>query len=838
MAKSRDLVRLLQRGGFELKKWASNCTAILECIPIEDQAINPIFSPNDDATLKILGVHWDPKTDTFGYHTNSDTTILTKRSVLSTIARLYDPIGVLGPVLLWAKGVMQELWIEKSEWDSPLTPPLMLKWRQFLDELSLLSQVSIPRHINTRHITEIQLVGFADASQRGYAASVFLRIADNTGNFHVYFITCKTKIAPLKISQIDVTLTIPRLELCAALLLARLMSHRLKLLQDVISIDKVRAWTDSSIVLAWLTREQKQFKIFVTNRIAKIQSLLPKCEWAHVSSSANPADPASRGMLPKDLLACSLHLEGPEFLRRDDTGWPTLVPTEMTLPSNILPEVKKSVQCILHVSEAEDNWLLRFSSLPRMLRIIGYCLRFIDRARQRATLTGSISQAEHTRSMHIVIKYTQRAYYSDLYKQILKHLDIVPATIAQLAPFLDHVGIIRVGGRLKHAQLDNGARHPILLPQKCHLTELIIQYYHRILLHSGARTVLSMISRQYWIISGRAAVRRAVYSCVSCSKYRASAPQPFMADLPVCRVTENRPFYNVGMDYGGPFIVKESRRRGSRTHKTYLALFICMAVKAVHLELVADFSTDSFLAALDRFTSRRGIPANIYTDCGTNYVGAAKQLKAVINASDTRQAVSARIQCSWHFNPPGALHFGGLWEAAIKSAKTHLRKVMGAQIYTMEELMTLVVRIECVLNSRPLQPLSNDPNDLEALTPGHFLIGQPLLAVPENNLIDVATNRLRRWQLIRQAFQSFWRRWSHEYLNTLQGRKKWFRQKENLALGDLVVIHLPNCSPMIWPLGRIIQVHPGPDEVVRVVTVRTAEGVFKRPTVKITKLPV
>ncbi|XP_008185551.1 uncharacterized protein LOC103310118 [Acyrthosiphon pisum] len=339
-------------------------------------------------------------------------------------------------------------------------------------------------------------------------------------------------------------------------------------------------------------------------------------------------------------------------------------------------------------------------------------------------------------------------------------------------------------------------------------------------------------------MSGRAAVRRTVYSCVPCSKYRASTPKPFMADLPASRVTANRPFYNVGMDYGGPFIVKESRRRGARTQKAYLALFICMAVKAVHLEIVTDLSTESFLAALDRFTSRRGVPANIYSDCGTNYVGAAKQIKTLLETNNARQAISSKIQCEWHFNPPAAPHFGGLWEAAIKSTKIHLKKVVGTQIYTVEELTTLAVRIEGVLNSRPLQPLSSDPNDLEALTPGHFLIGQPLLAIPEENVLDVATNRLRRWELIRQALQSFWRRWSHEYLQTLQGRKKWFRQAENLAVGDLVAIHTPNHPPMSWQLGRIIEVHPGPDNVIRVATIRTTDGILKRPVVKVTKLPV
>lgn len=198
--------------------------------------------------------------------------------------------------------------------------------------------------------------------------------------------------------------------------------------------------------------------------------------------------------------------------------------------------------------------------------------------------------------------------------------------MAQLALFIDQAGLIRVGGRLKRSNLNYRTKHPILIPQRCHFTELIIRHY-RLLLHGGTGVTLLMISQRYWIISGRAAVRRVVNTCGPCSKYRASNPQPFVADLYVARVTLQRPFYNVGMDYGGPFLVKESHRRGAQTYKAYMALFMCMAVKAVHLEIVSDLSTESFLAALDRVTSCRGIPANIYTDCGTNYVGAAKQIK-------------------------------------------------------------------------------------------------------------------------------------------------------------------------------------------------------------------
>jgi len=429
-------------------------------------------------------------------------------------------------------------------------------------------------------------------------------------------------------------------------------------------------------------------------------------------------------------------------------------------------------------------------------------------------------------------------YFSYLYKSLADPILVVkPNALAQLAPFVDPQNIIRVGGRLKFSTLEEEAKHPILLPKESHLSLLIIRHYHLNFLHGGPRLILSMIQRRFWILSGRDAVRKFIFSCVKCTRFRASCPQPFMADLPFTRVQQHRPFTHIGMDYGGPFIVKEGRRRNSKTSKAYLALFICMTTKAVHLEVVSDLSTDAFLAALDRFVARRGIPSLIQSDCGTNFVGAARQLKMLFANEDVQGVLQSHVPCQWKFNPPAAPHFGGIWEAAIKSAKLHLKKVIGIQTLTMEELTTLVVRVEGVLNSRPVLPVSNDPNDLSALTPGHFLIGQPILTVPEPDFIDRPINRLTRWQLIKQAHQRFWTRWSREYLQTLQGRQKWYVRNPSLAVGDMVVINSPIRPPMAWQMGRITEVHPGPDGVIRVATVKTTDGILKRPAVKLVKLP-
>ncbi|XP_060871447.1 uncharacterized protein LOC132945707 [Metopolophium dirhodum] len=620
---------------------------------------------------------------------------------------------------------------------------------------------------------------------------------------------------------------------------ARTLHHVHSVLSSEVPVSRLRAWSDSSVVLSWLTSDQKHFKIFVTNRVAKISQLLPGCMWSYVSTNDNPADPASRGLLPKSMLSSSIYWNGPDFLRLPEDQWPQsrFIP----LTPDQLPETRPNVITTLAVNVHPPSleFIDRFSSLGKMLRVLSYILRYLcHRLRRQPVRVGPITFTERERSLSIAVQRTQQVYFSDLRKMLKSESMISPPSLAQLAPYVDEKGIIRVGGRLRFASASQDAKHPILLPRSSHLTELIIRHYHLSFLHGGSKLVLSMLSQKFWILSGRAAVRRVIFSCVPCTRHKAVRPQPMMADLPSYRVQPHRPFSHVGMDYGGPFFVKEHRRRNAQSVKVYLALFICMSVKAVHLEIVSDLSTEAFLAALDRFVARRGIPSNIYSDCGTNYVGAARQLKTLFRDAKVQDRLSSHLTCAWHFNPPAAPHFGGIWEAGIKSTKYHFKHAIGQQVLTYEEFLTLTTRIEGILNSRPITPTSSDPHDLSALTPGHFLIGQPLQALPEPDLTDVQINRLNRWQLIRQCHQSYWKRWSREYLSTLQGRHKWFKSSPNLTIGDMVIVEAPSRPPTEWRLGRVTEVHPGSDEVVRVVSVRTQDGVYKRPVVKLVRLPV
>ncbi|XP_033361819.1 uncharacterized protein LOC117240071 [Bombus vosnesenskii] len=349
---------------------------------------------------------------------------------------------------------------------------------------------------------------------------------------------------------------------------------------------------------------------------------------------------------------------------------------------------------------------------------------------------------------------------------------------------------------------------------------------------------------RYWPIDGRSQVWRTLRRCVRCCRANPPPVEYLMGDLPEARITESRPFTNVGIDYCGPFYIKERRDRNRRKIKTYAAIFVCLATKAVHIELVSDLTTDAFLAALRRFISRRGHCATILTDNGTNFVGANRELqelRTLLQSDDHQDRVQNFLtdrQIQWRFNPPNSPHFGGLWEAAVKAFKRHLIRVVGTELLTFEHFNTLVIEIEAILNSRPLTPISSDPKDPPVLTPGHFLIGDTLTRLRERDFRTVPSGRLSSWQRIHQIKQHFWSRWYREYLNELTRRSKWDKGKHNIHEGTVVILREDNVPSMQWPLGRVIKVHPGADGIIRTATVQTATSILDRGVKRLVPLPI
>lgn len=312
-----------------------------------------------------------------------------------------------------------------------------------------------------------------------------------------------------------------------------------------------------------------------------------------------------------------------------------------------------------------------------------------------------------------------------------------------------------------------------------------------------------------------------------------------MGQLPKARVTPAKGFQRTGVDYCGPFYLKARSGRCKTVVKGYVAVFVCMTTKAVHLELVSDLTSEAFIAALTRFTSRRGRVQELYSDNGTTFHGADKELTNAIkswkklSAEDTFQGFNIK----WSFIPPIAPHHGGLWEAAVKSAKNHLKRVVGDQWLTFEELATVLASVEACLNSRPVIRASDDNSDNLALTPGDLLgTGSPVTPLSRDHSMT-PVGHLKRWKLLERLKQDFWYRWQHEYLDQMLARSKWKIDQRNAAVNDIVLVRADNTPPTQWPLGRIIKTYPGPDGLVRSVDVRAKGKVYRRPIVKLVLVP-
>lgn len=834
-----QLIQMLASAGFNLRKWASNSKELLESIDPDLHSSSASMSIDIDETIKTLGILWHPTSDVFIFKVNplSPEGILTKRTLLSTIAKTFDPLGWLSPITIKHKIIMQKLWKYQLEWDEKVPPDISCEWTELTEDMVFVKDIKIPRFLSTDSNNQFQLHGFSDASEKAYAAAIYFRSVSDIGQISVQLVISKTRVAPIKI------ISLPRLELCAALLLTKLMDFTCKALN--VPMLQTHFYSDSTIVLAWIGSHSSRWKTFVANRISKIQNLSSPTQWHHVPGNLNPADLATRGVTSSTLLTSSW-LCGPKFLHQ-----PTLVQPSTFIPplNKPVPEERScTVQSTATIRDSPETHPLftKFSSLTKLKRILALCLRFVYNCRNsQSKRTGFLKTDELHDAMLVLIKLVQSSEFNNESNALQNSKPLsCRSKILSLNPFLDDSGILRVGGRLRHANIAYGHKHPILLPKRHIFINLIVRQYHINLLHAGPQLVHSCIQEQFWIIGARDVIRHFIRKCLTCSKNKASVTNQMMGDLPSARVSPAPTFLRCGVDYAGPFQLKTAKGRGSKSFKAYIALFVCFTTRAIHLELVTDLSSDAFIAALKRFISRRGKCSDIYSDCGSNFVGAKRKLLEVEKLSKSKSynkninQYLSDIGINWHFNVPGAPHMGGLWEAGIKSTKYHLKRVVGETKLTYEEFATLLTQIEACLNSRPITALSNDPSDLSALTPGHFIIGRSLTSIPEPDYINSKISYLNRWQIIQKMLQQFWKRWHREYLCRLQQRPKWLLPTKNFQINDLCLIKEDNMPPTKWRMCRIIQLHPGLDDKVRVVTVKTSNGIFKRNISKLSQLPI
>ncbi|XP_043466286.1 uncharacterized protein LOC122501086 [Leptopilina heterotoma] len=797
-----ELIELLKLGGFKLRKWCSNDLELISSLP--DDLINIKLFSDPSLSIKTLGIQWNPRTDQLTYTISNilNYTRITKRSMLSQIAQLlYDLIGLLGPIIIKAKIFMQRLWQLKCDWDESVPPEIHTDWQNYRQDLNCLNDVTFQRLVVVDDATNVQLHGFCDASEAAYGACIYVRSQNAKNEIYVNLLCSKTRVAPLK------SITIPRLELCSAFLLANLLNFVKSIL--CLKIDAVHLWSDSTITLQWINTEPYLLKTFVANRVSQIREFTDPLDWKHVPTEQNPADFISRGQMPSEFIQNAMWITGPSWLGSSEEHWPC-----SPFNKNKVKSRKEKVE--LKNSETKVNMT-------------------------------HLSIEETQLAMKKILSLLQKQFFLREIKSLTNDESLHrSSSLTSLNPFLDKDGLLRVGGRLKNSTLSYNERYPIILPKSHHITILIIRFEHEINYHSGSQATLNAVRSNYWPINGMSTVKSVIKKCIICLRAKPTNQNYLMGNLPKERITQSRPFIVTGVDYCGPFFIKEKKHRNRGKVKAYISIFVCFATKACHIELVSDLTTETFIGCLKRFFARRGKSSTIFSDNGTNFVGAnnelTKTLRELLNSENHNEQVLTFLEnqgINWKFSPPNSPHFGGLWEAAVKSFKYLFIRTIGERLFSFEELSTFTAEIEAILNSRPITPLSSDPNDLRSLSPSHFLIGDSLMSVPEHDLSDIPENRLSNWQNIQRLKQCFWKRWYKEYLNQLNVRCKWQQSKEeNPEIGTMVILKEDNIPPLRWHLGRIIEIHPGDDSIVRVVTVRTTTGTYKRSVKRIVPLPI
>lgn len=829
----REVTETLKDGGFHITKWRTNGTREhLE------------FKETDQPS--VLGLFWDLEKDKFFYKIQSKEEkkqIWTKRKILSKIGKLYDPNGYLGPIIMRGKIIIQELWKNKMNWDEEVKGEIKGKWEEFNKDLENIHLISINRWFGTTKRDKIQIHGFCDASEKGYGAVLFSRIRQGD-KFKTEIIASKSRVAPLK------TLTIPRLELCAAHLLAKLIKSVIRNFEDKQQKIKIFAWSDSQVVYYWINKPTTiSLKIYVANRVNEIQEINNKfnIQWRWISTKENPADLISRGSTIINLKNELKWWHGPFWLHDINQNWPEQPKFYgmENLNQKYLKDIEKElkIKTILLTKIENDelkkgnfNLIDAYSNLNTLKRVMAYIFRAVKNFKNlKKKNVENLSLNEENEALDYFIRIDQQRSYPEEIKKAKNGSRIIYKGLVLIWDQSNK--FLRIDGRVVSKNLTKDEQFPILLDKEGAIVKLLVKDAHmQNNGHNATQWILQYLRKRYWVIALRNFVKGTLRKCPRCFRLKMKESNQLMSTLPNFRTTPQRAFSTTGIDYAGPVKIRFNLGRNPRTTKAWIAVFVCTVTRAIHLELVSDASTQAFIAALRRMIARRGQIRQIISDNGTNFVGANNFLKEINTRLTEEDSNSIERNCNikWIFTTPGAPHMGGIYESAVKTVKFHLIRIIGETLLTFEEYSTVLAQVEALVNSRPLCALNDDVTSFNALTPAHFLIGESLVQLPdEQDFRNTPMNRLTRWNVVQRITQDFWTRWHNEYIGTLINRKKWLIEQRNFKIDDLIIIKDENLPPLRWKMGRIVQLHTGNDGLVRSITIKTSNGFLKRPVVKI-----
>jgi hypothetical protein len=804
----QDADKIMSEAGMTLAKWTTNDSAILGS-GIEGEMSDYV---------KVLGVSWEREQDVFRFVGAQlpDPIRVTKRTVLSLIARVFDPLGFILPCTITARFLFQDVWRLGISWDEDLPQELQESFQRWLKGLEFLKEITIPRSYMTCPWSEcesdVELHAFGDASLKGYGACVYVRHKGTNGRVQCTLVRSCGRVAPIERK------TLPRLELLACLVTAQLLDSVIKALH--LPEVKYTCWSDSMVALGWIRSDPSKWRQWVANRVATIHALTNPAHWKHVRGIENPADIVSRGASAEVLVKSDLWWKGPQFLQQPEFKVQE-APTESTSSQEV--EIERKVSSVLVCTEVEPTFdIKRWSTLDKAFKVIAWVQRFIKRARKQTVDSGPITSVEYAGAKLIFLLEVQRVEFA---KEILllKAGKKVPSDskLAMLNPCLDDNGLLRVRGRIQLSELSYESKHPIILP-KGHALLLLLRFIHVSKKHAGVQSMITSVREEYEAFGLRQTAKTVKRYCIACQKVDSRACGEEAAPLPKVRVTRAPVFSVTGIDFAGPLFCSDDPGA-----KLYICLFVCGVVRAIHLELTESLTTEDFVLAFRRFAALKRVPSIVYSDNGTNFVGGQRVLSSYLGP----------LAPEWKFNCPRAPWWGGWWERLVRSVKSALKKSIRRESLSKVELCTCLCEVAAAINSRPLTFVGTDIENSVPLTPNHFLSGHGnqglesrLHEDPES--LSLETLSLRQQEMV-DRLDEFWKVWSEQYLKNLPPSIQSMRKSGNAEIGSFVLIREDGVPRMQWNVGIITKLHYGKDGLPRAADIRTAKSVKTRPIQKL-----
>ena len=766
------------------------------------------------ADTKLLGNPWNTTTDCVFVQFDSCYSYqppLTKWKMLSSINSVNDILGISSPVTILGKIYYSEVCCEKVSWDQTLNGEIVKKWEKWIKSLKECPFVSIPRSIvAVGGMNRVILHGFSDASKRAVCAAVYMVVENKNGTTSKNLLVSKARIAKKELS-------IPRLELVAALTLVKLIANVCNALQKIPIAEKY-AWVDSTTVLYWLANKGT-WSVFVRNKVEKIQEF--DGIFRYVPTAMNPSDLGTRGCTPEKL--GTFWKNGPEWLD-DPQRWPKspeIVPTEEASVEITKPKEK----LFLETEDPTKRWqnsLIKKFCYWKLLRVTAYANRFVENCKKGKKLTGPLETEEIDNAERLWIKIAQVTCAVEN-KADNNHLK------------KESCDIWRYHGRVP-------GYLPIFIPRQHLLTVKLITHHHNQNFHGGVQSTIAKIRETFWIPRIRRETGKVISKCYLCRRYRVKPlPSPVTyAELPDFRAKFVDAFAAVGVDFAGPLLYKN----GSSVEKAYIALFTCAATRAVHLKVCLDMTAIVFKIALKEFIARRGAPQIIVSDNAKTFITTNTWLKRIQNDDDVHNYLATQ-KITWRFNLSRAPWWGGFFERMIGVMKNTFSKVVGKALLKFSELEEVMLDIESHMNNRPLCYVGEEFAD-PVITPNILIRGKAAVTLNESatNFEDVETKDVvKRLRFLEKCKDDIRKRWTKEYLYSLEERNRKTEKTKVRSMpttGAVVLIKDSIAEKRgRWKLGRIEDEIRGKDGVLRGYKIKMGTGyVVERPVQLVADLEI